>query len=112
MTINGKNVGFTVTIGALKELIERCPDRDIEKITELFKGDDMIASLDHMAWFIAVLSRWHCYRETRTFDGAIDEADIYAMNTEEIQELFAEAMKTFRKDNTPTTEVTTTGKKG
>ncbi len=105
MQINGHEVGFAMTIGALKELAERCPEHDIEKIDVLFSSDDIVKTLDNMAWFISVLNRWYIYRNTKTFDGALEEADILAMDVDEVKALFGAAMRMFRNDSTPETQV-------
>lgn len=100
---------FAFTIGAIKDVCERCPDHDIARIDELF-SDDYYTTLNNMIWFITTLNRWAVFKETRSFDGALSEEDIMVMDMDEIKELFADAMKTFRNDSTPETEVEPTKK--
>lgn len=106
-----KKYSFAFTIGAVKEICERCPDHDIERIQELFDENNYITMLDNMAWFICVLSKWSTFRETRSYDGALTEDDIMVMDMEEIKDLFNQAMAAFRNDKEPETEVKATGKK-
>lgn len=103
------NIGFAMTLGALKELLTRCPDGDISNIMSLFTGNTA-ELFDNMAWFIVVLNRWYQYRETRSFDGAVTEDDILALNINELNALFDKAMAAFKTGNTPETEVTPTKK--
>lgn len=110
MRINDKEIGFAVTLGALKELLERCPNGDITQIEKLFTGQDMTTMLENMAWFVRVLNKWYLYRETRSFEGAITEDDVFSLEIDEIQQMFTTAMKAFHRDRTPETEVEPTKK--
>lgn len=101
---------FAFTIGAIKDVCERCPDHDIARVDELFSDDDYFTTLNNMIWFITTLNRWAVFKETRSFDGALSENDIMAMDMAEIQELFADAMSTFKNDSAPETEVEPTKK--
>lgn len=106
-----RKYNFAFTIGAVKEICERCPDRDIERIQELFNEDNYIDMLDNMTWFICVLSKWSVFKETRSYEGALTEDDVMVMDMDEIRELFDQAMGAFRKDKDPETEVKAVGKK-
>ena len=108
--MNINELGFAMTLGAMKELIQRCPGGDIDKLDNLFDDDDIVKTLDNMAWFVCVLNRWYTFRETGTFDGAITEKQIFALNMDEVKDLFAVAMRQFRKDSSPETEVESTKK--
>lgn len=105
MEINGKKVGFAMTLGAIKDLCQKAPGSDIDRVTELFDMDDMLGTLDNMAWFIMILNKWYVYKQTRSFEGMLTEDDVYAFEIDEIRALFADALATFKKDITPETEV-------
>lgn len=105
MKIRGVEVGFAMTLGALKEICKRAPGGDIDRMNELFDSDNVVDALDNMAWFICVLNKWHTYKETRSFEGSLVEDDIYALNIDEIKELFSVALATFKQDTVPETEV-------
>lgn len=96
---------FTFTIGAIKEVCERCPDHDIARIQELFNENDLVTMLDNMAWFISVLDRWTVKKETGTEEGALTIDDILLMDMEEINALFADAMAAFNKDSKSESEI-------
>lgn len=106
-----ENLRFAMTLGALKELCERCPDNDIDKISTLFEGKNIVETMDNMVWFVLILNKWGTYKETRSFDGALTENDVYVLDIDEIQGLFDQAMSAFRKDKAPSMEVVPTGKK-
>ena len=102
---------FAMTLGALKELSEKCPDKDIEKINTLFEGRNIVDTMDNMVWFVLVLNKWGTYKASRSFEGALTEDDVYSLEIDEIQGLFDPAMSAFRKDKTPSMEVVSNGKK-
>lgn len=97
---------FAFTIGAVRDICERCPDHDIERIGELFDEHDFVSMLDNMAWFISVLNTWSVYKETGSRDGALQIDDILLMDMDEVNALFAQAMAAFNKDQTSETEIT------
>lgn len=104
--------GFAFTIGAVKDLSDRCPAHDIDRLTELFENDNVGTTLENMAWFVHVLNKWYTYKTTRSFDGCLTEDDVLAMDVKEVRSLFDEAMISFRRDAKPTTEVEPTKKDG
>ena len=101
----GEKRKFTFTIGAVKEICERCPDHDIARIGELFDENDFVAMLDNMAWFISTLNRWSTKKATGSEEGALTEDDILLMDMEEVNKLFAQAMIAFNRDQKSETEI-------
>ncbi len=101
---------FAFTIGAIKDVCERCPEHDIARIDELFSEDDYFTTLNNMIWFITTLNKWAVFKETRSFEGALTENDIMAMEMAEINELFGDAMATFKSDQKSETEIEPTKK--
>lgn len=96
---------FAFTIGTIKEVCERCPDHDLDRLGELFSGNDYPKTIDNMAWFISTLNRWAVFKETRSFDGAMTVDDVMVMDMPEVMALFDEAMAAFNKDKQPETEI-------
>lgn len=101
---------FTFTIGAVRDICERCPDHDIARIEELFTEDNYVKTLDNMAWFICVLDRWGQKKATGSDEDALTVDDIMLMNMSEINELFADAMSAFRNDQKSESEIAPTKK--
>lgn len=101
---------FAFTIGAIKDVCERCPNHDIARIDELFSDDDYFTTLDNMIWFIVTLNKWAVFKETRSFEGALTDNDVMAMEMDEINELFSDAMATFNGDQKSDTEIEPTKK--
>ena len=101
---------FALTIGAMKDICERCPDHDINQVEKLFSYDDYYTTLDNMVWFILTLNKWAVYRETKSFEGSLTEGDVLSMDMAEINVLFTEAMSAFKSDGTPETEIEPTKK--
>ena len=79
---------FAFTIGTIKEVCERCPNHDLDRLGELFSGTDYPATIDNMAWFICTLNKWAIFKETRSFDGAMTEDDVMAMDMPAIVEVY------------------------
>lgn len=96
---------FIFTIGAIKDVCERCPDRDITRVEELFSDNDYVTTLDNMAWFISTLDYWGTKKTTGSAEGALTVDDIMLMDMKEIKELFSEAMTAFKNDQKSETEI-------
>lgn len=96
---------FAFTIGTIKDVCERCPNHDLDRLGELFSGNDYTTLLDNMAWFISTLNRWAVFKETRSFDGALTVDDVMVMDMPEVMSLFDEAMAAFNKDKKTETEI-------
>lgn len=105
-----KKYKFAFTIGAIRDVCSRCPEHDIDRIEELFSDSDYIATLNNMVWFVVTLNKWAVYKDTRSFEGALTEDDVMAMEMDEINELFAAAISAFRNDQKTDTEIEPTKK--
>lgn len=99
-------IGFAFTIGAIRDVCERCPDNDIERVRELFDDNqNMVSMIDNMVWFITVLNKWYVYKETGSFDGAVKESELLGMEMSEIRDMFDSAMLAMKQDKEPDTEI-------
>lgn len=98
MEINGKEIRFKATVGALIDLAEICPDGDVNRVTELVQGmtaDTLKASVR----IISILS-----------NGSLDEKEIRTLDVTELQALLDEAFAAFRADQQGKVDVKVTKK--
>ena len=107
-----KKYTFAFTIGAVRDVCERCPDHNIERIGELFSDSDFVEMLDNMAWFISTLNKWSVLKETGSKEGALNIDDILLMDMAEVNDLFGQAMAAFNKDKSGETEIQPSKKTG
>ena len=93
MNINGKEVHFKATIGAVIEIAEMCPGGDVNRVQELVKGMNA-QSLKMSVKLISILS-----------NGSLTEDELLRMDVNELQELLDTAFDAFKHDQKPTVEV-------
>ena len=86
MTINGKEVHFRATVGAMMKIARLCKDHDINNAEQLFTTDTM-TTLENTTKFISYLS-----------GGTLTEEEILEMDIEEFTAVQTEAMSAFRRD--------------
>lgn len=100
MYIKGKNIGFTLTVGASIELARMCPGSDISKIGELF-GEDYLSNMENIVKFIAIMSKG--FKDAEALEGrkadALSEEQVRALLPDELTRLMGEAMASFRADS-------------
>ena len=108
MEYNGKKIGFKRTIGAVSEIGKLCPDGKIQRIGEIFNEDNLGASLEGSAQFLAILNKWYEKSLVFTNPGYVPDpvpADWFlSLDMEEFMELFNEAQKSFVDDDKITVE--------
>lgn len=98
MEINGKEIRFKATVGALIDLADICPDGDVNRVTELVQG--MTAdTLRHSVAIIRILS-----------NGDLDDEAIRRLDVHELQQLLDEAFAAFRADQQGKVDVKITKK--
>ena len=93
MLINGKEVHFKATVGALIQISELCPEGDVNRVSELVTGMNA-SSLKASIKLISYLSA-----------GTLTEAELMNMEVPQLQELLDEAFKAFREDQNGKVEV-------
>ena len=93
MTLNGKEVRFKATVGALIQIAEICPDGDVNRVGELV-GEMNANTLKASVKLISLLS-----------DGTITEAELLACEVNELQALLDAAFAAFRAGQRGTIEV-------
>lgn len=99
MNIKGKNIGFTLTVGASIELARICPNGDISRIGDLF-ADDYLRNMENIVKFIAIMSKG--FRDAEALEGrkadALSEEQVKALRPEELTSVMSEAMASFKAD--------------
>lgn len=93
MKINGRDVTFKATIRAVITVAELCPDKDINRVQELFNGMDA-STLHASVKVIAALA-----------NGTLTEDEILGLDVNELQTVLDAAMSAFKCDQKPTVEV-------
>lgn len=86
MTVNGKEVQFKATVGALINISELCPEGDVNRVAELVNGMNA-TTLRMSVKLIMYLSA-----------GTLTEDELMNMDVNELQALLDEAFKAFRAD--------------
>lgn len=108
MEYKGKKIGFKRTVGAIADLSKIAPDGNIERMGEIFNEQNLGATIEGGAQFLAIMNKW--YEKSCVFSEPGYVADPvpldWFMNLEmdPFMELFNEAMKQFMDDDVPTVE--------
>ena len=110
MEFNGKKIGFKRTVGAVSDLAKIAPDGKIERIGEIFNEQNLGATIEGGAQFLAILNKW--YEKSLVFTEQGYKPDpipvdwFMSLDMDDFTELFNEAMKQFSDDDIPTVEAT------
>lgn len=100
MRIHGKEVTFALTVGASAEIAKLCPGGDLRKVGEMLGESNYGQSVDFIAQFIEILSRWGAKMkkwEGENYDTlSLDE--ILSLSPTEFSSLQMEAMSAFGND--------------
>lgn len=107
MKVRGKEIKFLKSVQAICDITEICPDRDINRIAEIFSG-----SLDQTQKNCAVLIHTlnKCYEMSKYYDEKalgndyvpqyLSVEEILYLKQEDYQALLEEAMKAMNEENT------------
>lgn len=96
MEIKGREIRFLRTVQATCDLIDMCPDHDIERLPELFNGD-LSKMMKNGAKFISIMNEG--YEMNRAFNEegynpqVIQPAELLYLRQEQFQALLDSAMK-------------------
>lgn len=100
MKIKGKDIGFTLTVGASIELAKICPNNDITKIGELF-AENYLANMENIVKFISIMSKG--FRDAEALEGrkvdCLTEEQVKALRPDELTDLMNGAMESFKVDS-------------
>ena len=103
MEYNGRKIGFKRTVGAVSDLAKIAPDGRIDRLGEIFSEENLGASLEGGAHFLAILNKWYEKSLVFTEQGYKPDpipADWFmSLDMDEFTELFNEAMKQFGIDD-------------
>jgi hypothetical protein len=107
MIIHGRDVKFRRTVLGNCEIAEICPDKDINRFTELISGDYATAQTA-AAVFIAALSKG--YEMAQRFEDPsyvmhpCTQEEAMLLDSDEFNALFSEALDAFKADGKTTVE--------
>lgn len=110
MEYKGRKVGFKRTVGAMAELTKLAPGGDVNRFGEIFSTENLGASLEGGAQFLAILNKW--YEKSLVFEIDGYRADPIPMDwflileSDDFNDLLGEAMKQFLEDDKATVEAT------
>lgn len=107
MKVRGREIKFLKSVQAICDLTEICPDKDINRIAEIFSGS-LDETQKNCATLIHTLNK--CYEMSRYFDEKskgndyepqyLSVEEILYLTQEEYQALLEEAMKAMNEDKT------------
>lgn len=107
MEYKGRKIGFKRTVGAVSDLTKIAPDKNIERMGELFSGD-LSTTIESGAQFLSILNKW--YEKSLVFTEEGYKPDplppewFLNLDMEDYTELISEAMKQFESDDKQTVE--------
>ena len=108
MDYKGRKIGFKRTVGAMKDIAKLAPGGDARRLGELFNEENMGASIEGSAQFLAILNKW--YEKSLVFEiegykpDPIPEEWFLMLDENEFTELVNEAMGQFMDDDKTTVE--------
>lgn len=110
MEYKGRKIGFKRSVGAISELVKIAPGGKIERLGEIFSEDNLSASLEGGAQFLAILNKWYEKSLVFTEDGykpdPVPAEFFMSLEDAEFTELINEAMEQFKTDDIATVEAT------
>jgi hypothetical protein len=123
MIINGKDIGFELTIESIDNISKMCPDGEYAKLTELYKGkttaenyrtDFKIAKVlneahENHKYFIASRNGSNDYKKILLTDDDLEFMDLSELNTMENE--IMQAMKTGKSTSVESQPIKSSGKK-
>lgn len=107
MKVRGKEIKFLRTVKTTCDLVELCPDKDINRAAEIFDGD---ASLTQKNAAILIHSLNEGYEMNKHFDNpeyepqVLSVEEIMYLDNETFTQLLQEAIKIFSAELEPTVE--------
>ena len=108
MEYKGRKIGFKRTVGSLTELTKLAPGGKVERLGEIFNAENMGATLEGSAQFLAIMNKW--YEKSLVFveDGykpdPIPAEWFMCLEMEDFESLLNEAIEQFAEDDKPTVE--------
>lgn len=107
MIIHGREIKFRRTVMGNCEIAEICPDKDINRFTELVSGDYATAQTA-AAVFMAALSKGYemaqKYEDPSYTMHPLTKEEVLLLDSDEFNDLFLEALDAFKADGKTTVE--------
>lgn len=108
MEYKGRKIGFKRTVGAMKDIAKLAPDGNANRLGELFSEENLSASIEGGAHFLAILNKW--YEKSLVFENEgykpdpVPEDWFLMLDMDEFTGLMNEAMAQFIEDDKTTVE--------
>ena len=108
VTYNGRKIGFKRTVGAVADLAKIAPDGKVERLGEIFSENNLGATIEGGAQFLAILNKW--YEKSLVFVEQGYKPDpipadwFMSLDMDAFTEVFNEAFKQFLDDDVTTVE--------
>ena len=100
MRIHGKEIGFSLTMGASAEIAKMCPDGDLKRIGELLDRP-YAESIDFQVRLIEALNKG--YAEEKKWEGEscdrLGQDELLSLSPQEFNSVALEAMAAFNRDS-------------
>ena len=100
MRIHGKEIGFTLTMGASAEIAKMCPDGDIKRIGELL-DTPYADNIDFQVRLAEALNKG--YVEQKKWEGEncdrLGQNELLSLSPQEFNAVVLEAMAAFTRDS-------------
>ena len=99
MKVHGREVNFLKTVGAVCDIEEHCPEKNMKNISALFSAESYRDKVKAYAVIICALSRG--YEDAKHFEDAsyvpnpVTEEELFHISQEELMEMFTEATRIF-----------------
>lgn len=108
MEYKGRKIGFRRSVGAVSDLAKIAPDGKVERLGEIFNEENLGATIEGGAQFLAILNKW--YEKALVFENPDYKPDpvpaewFMALDMDDFAELMNEAMKQMGIDDQVTVE--------
>ena len=110
MEYKGRKIGFKRTVGAVSDLAKMAPGGRVDRLSEIFSEENLGATIESGAQFLAILNKWYEKSLVFTEEGYVPDpvpAEWFmSLDMDDFTELFNEAMAQFSDDDKATVEAT------
>lgn len=108
MKINGREVGFKRSVGAIAELTKIAPNGRLDRLGEVFSTENLGSTLENGAKFLASMNKW--YEKSLALENKdyvpdpLPEEWFMALDYEDYVAIMEEATRKFQEDDKTTVE--------
>lgn len=109
MELHGREVRLAFTTGAMQDIAQLCPGKDIRRLAEVFSADeDAPIDMGVIVKFAAILSEWgeeaYQWENPGYTPKPFSERELLAAKPAFLRDLFEEVMRVMREDGETTVE--------